>query len=127
MIGSTASGQGEARTRRRYLAAAATIVLLVTLAFMQVLPRPDALSSEASASRILELLLVGVALLWALSTRRNAGPPLADSAQAGGTIVAIFAAWAFLTAFWSALPMTAAVKALELGALAATAWRLVAV
>jgi O-antigen ligase len=122
-----ARGRGDPHVaaRRRYVRVAAASLLCIVLAFHQVLPKPTALSTDLSASRGLELALVGCALLLALAMPRS-GPRLPYAAGLGFGLVICFTAWAFVTAFWSPLPITASVKALELAGIAVVAWRLAA-
>lgn len=86
-----------------------------------ILAPADGLSTAVSASRILEVVLVGASLSLGLMVNAHADRPLSRAGSAGLALVLCFAAWALLSAFWSPLPLTGMVKALELGALAVAA------
>lgn len=111
--------------RRRWMGVAVPTLVCLVLAFHQVIPKPDASSTALSASRALELVLVGASVLLALAlpARRHVLPPTAGWAT---TLLMGFSGWAFVTSFWSPLPLTGAVKALEMGAIGVVAWRVAA-
>ncbi|MGG5817700.1 O-antigen ligase family protein [Falsiroseomonas sp. HW251] len=111
------------RARRRWMQAAVPALVCIVLAFHQVLPKPPATSSDFSPSRGLELLLIGAAVLIAMTlpARRHALPPVSGWAMG---LVLSFAGWAFITSIWSPLPLTGAVKAIELAAISVVGWRI---
>ena len=95
--------------------------MLIVLAFGGLLQAPDALSESASGSRIIEVAFIGAALCLTLAMRGTKVAIASRAARDCLTVVLLFATWAFLSSFWSALPLTAAVKAMELGAIALVA------
>jgi len=111
--------------RRRYLVEAGACITCIVLAFHQLLPKPPATSGELSASRAVELLLVGCATLLALALPGGVRT-LPQAARNAAVIVGGFTTWAFLSALWSPLPAIAAAKSIELAAIAFVAFRIVA-
>lgn len=93
------------------------IVCATILAFMPLVPRASALSSEASPSRIMEIALLGLAFSAAVARVTASRLIAVLSANAGLFLVLLaFTVWAAVTAIVAGKSPTGVVKAAELAA-----------
>ena len=90
--------------RKSYSRIVMVLTLLPVLSFMAVVPGGDAMSSGASASRVWELALCGMAVTIGIYLRsRGQYRMLPGPAMAALILNVLFTIWALFTVLWSPL------------------------